>query len=61
MFTSTRFPGEVSVNTASFDAPESLPPRKHIFIESRIGWFQLADHLPNHEGYGNPDPNARRP
>lgn len=51
LFVSDDFPGEVSVNTASFDAPEAFPPRKHIFVESRIPWFQTADDLPRHVGY----------
>lgn len=52
VFTSTKFPAEVSVNTASFDEPKAFPPRKHIFVESRISWFQTADNLPHHQGYG---------
>lgn len=52
VFTSTRFPTEVSVNTASFDDPNVFPPRKHIFVESRISWFQATDNLPQHQGYG---------
>jgi hypothetical protein len=52
VFTSTKFPTEVSVNTASFDDPNAFPPRKHIFVESRISWFQAADNLPRRQGYG---------
>jgi hypothetical protein len=52
VFVNAEFPGEISVNTASFDAPEAFPPRKHIFVESRISWFQTADDLPRHHGYG---------
>jgi hypothetical protein len=43
---------EVSVNTASLDDPASLPPRMHIFTESRIPWFRTQDDLPQHAGYG---------
>jgi hypothetical protein len=43
---------EVSVNTASLDDPTSLPPRMHIFIESRIPWFNTEDNLPRHVDYG---------
>jgi len=46
VFTSTKSPAEVSVNTASFDDPGAFPPRKHIFVESRITWFNTADDLP---------------
>jgi hypothetical protein len=52
VFTSTKFPAEVSVNIASFDDPNAFPPRKHIFVESRIPWFHTADDLPRHQGYG---------
>jgi hypothetical protein len=51
VFTSTKSPTEVSVNTASFDDPGVFPPRKHIFAESRIPWFHTADELPIHRGY----------
>ena len=51
-FRSDIFPGEVSVNTASFDDPVAFPPRKHIFVESRIPWFHAATDLPSYEGYG---------
>jgi hypothetical protein len=47
---------EVSVNTATLDDPSSLPPRMHIFVESRIPWFRTDDTLPEHVGY--PQQNA---
>jgi hypothetical protein len=49
---SNELPDEVSVNTVSFDDTSVFPPRKHIFVESRISWFQTADDLPIHHGYG---------
>jgi hypothetical protein len=52
VFTSTKFPDEVSVNTATLDDPNAFPPGKHIFVESRISWFHTADDLPRHQGYG---------
>jgi hypothetical protein len=52
VFSSTNSPEEISVNTASFDTPEAFPPRKHIFVESRIPWFHTADDLPENVGYG---------
>lgn len=51
VFSSTRFPEEISVNTASFDTPEAFPPRKHIFVETRIPWFHIADELPESVDY----------
>jgi hypothetical protein len=56
VFRSTRFPNEVSVNTASFDDPNVFPPRKHIFVESRISWFHTADDLPRDRGHGGSVP-----
>ena len=52
VFSSTNSPEEISVNTASFDTPEAFPPRKHIFVESRIPWFHTDDKLPENVGYG---------
>jgi hypothetical protein len=52
VFTSTHFPNEVSVNTASLDNPNAFPPLKHIFVESRITWFHTKDELPRERGYG---------
>jgi len=52
MFSSIESPQEISLNVASFDTPEVFPPRKHIFVESRIAWFRTRDELPEHVGYG---------
>jgi hypothetical protein len=52
VFKSTMCSDVVSVNTASFDDPGAFPPRKHIFVENRISWFQTADDLPCHQDYG---------
>lgn len=46
LFRSTSAPDEVSLNTASFDDPGAFPPRRHIYVASRIGWFDTADSLP---------------
>lgn len=43
---------EISINTTSLDEPESFPPQVHIFVESRISWFDTEDSLPRHVGYG---------
>ena len=51
IFLSDRFPGEVSVNTASFDDPEAFPPDMHIFVSTRISWRHLDDGLPEYEEY----------
>lgn len=52
-FRSDRFPDEVSINTASFDDPETFPPQMHIFVASRVPWLHIDDDLPRYEGYGD--------
>jgi len=47
-------PAYVSVNTPTLDRPEALPPRRHIWCESRIAWFETADELPRHDRDGPP-------
>lgn len=53
VYFSARSPEEISVNTASLDMPAAFPPRKHIFVESRIPWFHTDDDLPENVGYGS--------
>ncbi len=36
----------VSPNVGCFDEPEGLRPRRHIWDESRIAWFETPDGLP---------------
>ena len=48
VFVSSKVPGEVSVNTASFDAPEVFPPAKHIYVQHRISWFPIGEDLPQY-------------
>jgi len=45
-------PSFVSVNTPTLDHPEALAPRKHIWCESRIAWFETTDDLPRHDREG---------
>ncbi|MFN3261917.1 MAG: GFA family protein [Pikeienuella sp.] len=35
-----------SPNVGCFDEPDSLKPRRHIWTESRITWFETPDGLP---------------
>lgn len=59
VFANSNLPDEVSVNTTSLDNPDAFPPRKHIFSESRIKWFNTADQLPRFQGYQD-DSDLRR-
>ena len=54
IFVSAKAPAEVSVNTASLDAPEAFPPNKHIYAQSRIAWFHTVDDLPQYADSGDP-------
>ncbi len=45
-------PGTVWVNTPTLDDPAAVPPRLHIWRESRIPWFEAADDLPRHDREG---------
>ena len=45
-------PHHVSVNTPTLDDPAAVPPRRHIWRESRIPWFEAADDLPRHDRAG---------
>jgi hypothetical protein len=47
-------PHYVSVNLPTLDRPEALQPRMHIWCESRISWFDVADYLPRHDRAGPP-------
>ena len=40
----------VSLNTGCLDNPEALPPRRHIWTESQVRWFETWDDLPRLPG-----------
>ncbi len=42
----------VDVNMGSLDHPEAIEPRYHIWIGSRIAWFDTADDLPRYPDDG---------
>jgi len=44
-FRSEQDPSTIVINTASFDVPSAFPPAKHIFTDSRVGWFEIHDSL----------------
>ena len=41
-------PRLVDVSIASLDNPEAVEPALHIWTESQISWFEIADDLPRH-------------
>jgi hypothetical protein len=40
----------IALTTATFDHPEGLQPRHHIFTESQMPWLPIADELPRYQG-----------
>jgi hypothetical protein len=40
------FPDEIDVTTCSLDQPESVPPRDHTHVSSKLRWIALSDGLP---------------
>lgn len=45
-FRARQDPREVSLNSGTLDEPSRVPPRKHIWVSSRIAWFACDDGLP---------------
>jgi hypothetical protein len=39
---------QIDVATASFDDSGSLAPACHVWVSSRLPWFDTADRLPRH-------------
>ena len=48
LFLDDRWPEEVDIASASLDDPESVPPRDHTFVHSRLSWMDLHDGLPEY-------------
>ena len=44
-------PETIDFTIATLDDPDSVQPGFHIFLESRIGWFETADDLPRHDRF----------
>jgi hypothetical protein len=39
---------EVDITVCSFDQPASVTPSDHTWVEDRLPWIDLADHLPTY-------------
>ncbi|SRR5258708_4606772 len=39
---------QLALTLASFDDPEQLPPKVHVWTESKMQWFAINDGLPVH-------------
>src|SRR5688500_6657677 len=44
-------PETVDFSVATLDDPDSVAPSFHIFVGSRIAWFDTLDDLPRHEKF----------
>jgi hypothetical protein len=40
---------KISLTAGSFDHPEFIEPKWHVFTESRVPWIRLGDGLPEFE------------
>jgi len=49
-------PRLVDISIASLDKPEAVAPTMHVWTESRIPWFETADHLPRYPTNERPVP-----
>jgi hypothetical protein len=45
-----RAPDDLEIAIACLDAPEAVEPGFHIWISSRVSWFETKDDLPRYEG-----------
>lgn len=41
-------PDELDVAVSTLDDPVSVPPQRHIWLESQMPWLKLDDHLPGY-------------
>jgi hypothetical protein len=49
-------PDRIDVNIASLDEPASIEPQYHIWVDSRIPWFEIDDDLPRYADDGPDSP-----
>jgi hypothetical protein len=47
-------PEMVYIAVATFDTPLDRRPESHIFVRSRVPWFEIQDGLPQHQAYPEP-------
>jgi hypothetical protein len=47
----------VQVTLGSLDHPERVRPQDHVWVQSRIPWFEVADDLPRFERSGTAVPS----
>jgi hypothetical protein len=57
-FRDSKTPAEVYLNIASLDEPSAIEPVYHIWVASRLPWFEIADDLPR---YADEGPDTHKP
>lgn len=50
-YDNARFPDDIYVAIGSLDAPESMPPERHVHDRERLSWLDLGDALPRHRRF----------
>lgn len=45
-----RCPDIVDVTVGTLDEPEQVRPRGHVWLDSRLSWLHLDEHLPGEQG-----------
>ena len=50
-YDNARFPDDIYIAIGSLDAPESMPPERHIHVGERLSWLELADSLPHNQHF----------
>lgn len=49
------FPGQIDIQSATFDDPDIFPLQCHIQTAERVGWMKTAHELPEFERYPAPE------
>jgi hypothetical protein len=49
-FESTEYPHDIDVTLCSLDNPESIVPKDHTWVASKLTWERIDDHLPQYRG-----------
>lgn len=44
-------PGTIEIAAGTLDTPVHRRPEYHIFVRSRVPWFEIQDNAPQHQAY----------
>ena len=51
-YRSERWPEEIHLFVATFEAPDSFQPQGHVYVREQLVWIHLSDSLPRFETTG---------